>query len=359
MTTPRDHSDRLREAVHQAYLDGQQLLVGGSGSKAFLLAGAVPDGAALLSVVEHSGVTDYRPDELVVTARAGTPLRELNRLLDNHRQMLPFEPPLFGGAGTIGGAVAAGLSGPGRPWRGAVRDCLLGVEMLNGFGELLSFGGQVMKNVAGYDVARLQAGAFGSLGVLLGVSIRLLPKPDAEQTCCFEMDAPSALARMRDWASRPLPLTGACFVDGVLYARLSGAEAAVRCAVAELGGDTLGADGEFWQQLRDHQLAPLAARPAPLRVSVPAAAAEPMAGALIEWAGALRWFAQTDAEIDCAAIAAQAEAAGGSAALFADGFARRDPATMAPALQSLHRSIKRAFDPRNVINPGLVEIHAD
>jgi len=338
-------------------LEQRPLLVAGSGSKGFLLQGAVAEGAAMLSTVEHSGVVDYRPEELVVTVRAGTPLRELNSLLEQHQQMLPFEPPMFAGGGTVGGAVASGLSGPGRPWRGAVRDCLLGVEMLNGLGERLSFGGQVMKNVAGYDVSRLQAGAFGSLGVLLSVSIRLLPRPAAERTCCFELDAQASLRRMREWARRPLPLSGACFVAGVLYARVSGAESAVNAAVAGLGSDDSGDWSRFWQQLRDHELAAYKREGEMLRVSVPAAAEQPLSGAILDWAGALRWWHAGAG--DEAEVCAQASASGGSASRFGGGFARRSTATMAAALRSHHAGIKRAFDPDNLINPGLVELDAD
>ncbi len=330
-------------------------MISGSGSKEFLLRGTINDSAALLAVAEHSGIIDYQPAELVVTARAGTPLRELKSLLDQHQQMLPFDPPLFAGGGTIGGAVASGLSGPGRPWRGAVRDCVLGVEMLNGLGERLRFGGQVMKNVAGYDVSRLQAGAFGSLGVLLSVSIRLLPRPVLERTCCFELDPAAGLARMREWAHQALPISAACHTHGVLRARLSGAEAAVTAAAARLGGDAVGDAGGFWAQLRDHELACLQPTATPLRVSVPPAAQRPIADGLLDWGGAVRWFAAADAD----AVAEQARAAGGSSALFGPGFARRVGASMALPLRSLHAHLKRAFDPQDTLNPGLVDLNAN
>ena len=355
MTAPRDHSDSLQEAVRSAHAEGRALLISGSGSKEFLLRGAITDSAALVAVSEHSGVIDYQPAELVVTARAGTTLRELKGLLDQHHQMLPFDPPLFAGGGTIGGAVASGLSGPGRPWRGAVRDCVLGVEMLNGVGERLRFGGKVMKNVAGYDVSRLQAGAFGSLGLLLSVSIRLLPKPALERTCCFELDADAGLSRMREWARNALPLSAACHTDGVLRARVSGAEAAVNAAVAELGGDAAGDDDGFWAQLRDHELACLKPAGVPLRVSVPPAAQRPIADGVLDWGGALRWFAASEVQD----IAEQALAAGGSSARFGPGFARRVSASMAVPLRSLHAQLKRAFDPQDILNPGLVDLDAD
>jgi glycolate oxidase FAD binding subunit len=355
LSAPRDQSDRLQEAVRNAHLEGRELLISGSGSKSFLSRDSIADGAALLSTIEHSGVVDYRPDELVVTVRAGTPLRELKSLLDQHQQMLPFDPPLFSGGGTIGGAVASGLSGPGRPWRGSVRDCLLGVQMLNGLGERLKFGGQVMKNVAGYDVSRLQAGAFGSLGVLLDVSVRLLPQPAAEQTCCFELGPAASLRKMREWARRPLPLSGVCFVDGVLRARISGAPAAVDAAARQLSGEVADDGGRFWQQLRDHTLPELKG-PEMLRALVPAAAEEPIAGAILDWGGALRWW---PAGASQSAIADLARAAGGSSALFGGDFARRATPAMAAALRSHHVGIKRAFDPGNILNPGLVELDAD
>ena len=353
-----DQSERLHEAVRRACADAQPLLVAGSGSKRFLLDALVSDGAALLSVAEHVGVVDYRPDELVVTVRTGTPLHDLQGLLDANQQLLPFDPPRFEGGGTIGGAIASGLAGPARPWRGSVRDCLLGVELVNGVGERLRFGGQVMKNVAGYDVSRLQSGAFGSLGVLLTVSLRLLPKPAVERTCALELDAPTALARMRQWARQPLPLTGVGYQAGVLWARLAGSEPAVAAALAELGGEPVADGASWWDDLRDHTL-PVFKGDAPLlRVIVPPSAPAPLEGSVVEWAGGLRWFAAEDAAHG-QRLAAEAEAHGGYAFGFDGRYARVEHSVMAEALRIQQRRIKHAFDPQDLFNRGLVEMDAD
>ena len=347
-----DQSEALLDAVQRAVAQGQPLQITGSGSKSFLVREALAPDAALLSLSEHRGVVDYRPEELVLTARSGTPLRELGALLDQHEQMLPFDPPQFAGAGTLGGAVACGLSGPGRPWLGAVRDRVLGVELINGLGERLRFGGQVMKNVAGFDVSRLQAGAFGTLGVLLNISVSLLPKPAVQQSCEFALEAPAALQRMREWARSSLPISGLCFVEGALKVRLAGAEPAVAAAVTQLGAEPLGAQIEFWSALRDQELAGLRQRQL-LRVCVPPAAALPLDGAVVDWGGALRWFGTSQEAAD---VAAQAAAAGGSAQSFDGHFGERTQG-LSPALASYHRRLKHAFDPNELFNPGL--LHAD
>ena len=207
---------------------------------------------ATLSVAGHTGVIAHRPNELVLTARAGTPLAHIERLLDSHRQMLPFDPPQFGGQGTFGGAIATGLTGPARPWRGGARDSVLGVEIVNGMGERLRFGGSVIKNVAGYDVSRLLTGAFGTLGVILSASVRLLPKPEAEQTLVRECDAARAGRWLRAWSRWPLPITATCFESGLLRVRVSGARTAIADAATELGMPMRDPDPTFWQRVRDH-----------------------------------------------------------------------------------------------------------
>jgi len=349
----RDDGARLVEAVAEANAHGRPLAISGSGSKSFLL--PAPDGPAesMLSVAEHTGVLEYRPDELVLTARAGTPLREIVQLVERHQQMLPFEPPMFGGAGTLGGAIASGLSGPGRPWWGSVRDSVLGIELLNGLGERLKFGGQVMKNVAGYDVSRLQAGAFGTLGIIMSASIKLLPRPPTERTCVLSMSAADGLALVRNFARRPLPITATCFADDVLRLRLSGAEAAVLGACEEIGGDVV-EDDRHWQHLRDHELSTFRGGPDLWRLSLPPGAHTPLDGAVIEWAGALRWLR---GEADDVAVLAQRS--GGTALPFAEGYARLTAAGMPSALCIYHQRLKAAFDPANILNPGLVDIDAD
>lgn len=343
-----DDSEALVEVVREAHAQRMPLSIVGSGSKSFLLPAGEPVDGRLLSTAGHTGIVDYRPEELVVTARAGLPLRELATALGGHGQMLPFDPPLFGGEGTVGGVVAAGLSGPGRPWLGSVRDALLGVELVNGLGERLHFGGQVMKNVAGYDVSRLQAGAFGTLGVILAASFRLRPQPAAERTCVLEQSLPKALATVRELFRRPFPVSATCADGWTLRVRLSGAEQAVLAACRRVGGD-VEESGEFWQRLRDHRLAPLGDRHGLWRVSVPPAT-PPMPGErLVEWAGALRWVTAADSG---GSVAEQARGAGGWAAPFGSGFA------LAPAMDAtgrrLHLRVKAAFDPDHVLNRELM-----
>ncbi len=339
----KDLSDEFVQAVAGARAAGQKLSIIGTGSKASL--SGDPDSAEgrLLSTVEHSGIVDYRPDELVVTVRSGTPLKELSQALAREGQMLGCEPPEYRGLGTVGGAVASGIAGPGRAWRGGVRDAVLGVRMINGLAEPLNFGGQVMKNVAGFDVSRLQVGAFGMLGLLLEVSLKVLPLPQTERTLCLELAAPDAHGRMLEWARQPHPITATAWFDGLLWVRLSGAEAAVNQAAAAFGGE-LQPDNAFWQALRDHSL-PFFRNGVSACCHLPPASPLRAEDRLIEWNGARRW---SDAETGAAGYRN-----------FADGYARhrcRDGGGDA-AIAAYQARIKAAFDPDNLFNPELT--HAD
>ncbi|MEQ8859834.1 MAG: glycolate oxidase subunit GlcE [Pseudomonadales bacterium] len=344
-----DRGEELCEALRDCRGRGASVRIVGSGSKSFLTAAAAsrtPDPPAL-STTDHSGVLDYRPEELVITARAGTPLREVERQLAEADQQLPFEPPRFHGGGTLGGAVACGLSGPGRPWRGSVRDAVLGVELCNGLGERLRFGGQVMKNVAGYDVSRLQVGAFGTLGLLLAISVKVLPRPAAQETRTFEVDAGAALELCRRWAARPYPITATCFLGGLLRVRLAGAEPALRAAATALGGDRERNDG-FWDELRDQRLS-FFAEPGLWRGSLPPAAAAPLDGCLVTWGGGERWWRPPDP----AAAAALLAAHGGHGRPFDDSFGLR-VGRYVPAVERHYGDrLRRAFDPDGVLNPDL------
>jgi len=351
MSAGNDLTGELCEAVQRCAAAGGALTIVGAGSKSFLTRGveALPadTGERLLSVAEHYGIIDYRPEELVLTARAGTPLREVERVLSQAGQYLPFEPPQFHGGGTLGGAVAAGLSGPGRPWRGAVRDALLGVELVNGRGEVLRFGGQVMKNVAGYDVSRLQAGAFGTLGLLLAVSVKVLPRPTAEQSRVFELSSAEALKCCRAWARRPYPITATCYHRGQLRVRLSGAEAAVAQAAAQLGGEDDGSSG-FWPALRDQRLE-FFAEPGLWRTSVPPAATLPAEDCLVSWGGAERWWRPGNAESARRRAAAQ----GGHARPFDGSFGVRSGPHLTRAEAQVSERLRQAFDPHRVFNRSL------
>jgi len=349
----RDRSELLLETVLQALQERQPLTLVGSGSKSFLLPVGSAQHSRLLSIGEHQGIVDYRPDELVLTARTGTSLKQVRQTLAQHNQRLPFEPPEYRGQGTLGGAVASGLSGPARPWRGSLRDALLGVRLINGLGEILQFGGKVVKNVAGYDVSRLQAGAFGTLGVLLEVSLRVVPIPAVCQTRVFTLDAEQALVLMRRWARQALPVTGACHLDGRLYLRLEGAEAAVLAAAAELGGDKL-ADNAFWSRLNNHELEFFSASGVLMRQQLaPAAALAPDWSGLIDWAGARRWQMQTpDGKTSV-------ESEGPPALPFDHRYAITQcrEAGGDSLLGEYQARIRRAFDPESLFNPELS--HAD
>ena len=289
----------------------------------------------------------YEPTELVVTARGGTRLDELENLLIENRQCLPFEPPHFGPGATLGGCVAAGLSGPRRASAGALRDFILGVKLIDGRGNELTFGGQVMKNVAGYDVARLAAGSLGTLGLIAQASLKVLPLPPCELTLQLELSEAAALERMNRWAGQPLPVSATAWHREQLYVRLSGSDPGVRAAARTIGGTRLEAR-QLWHDVREHAH-PFFSGPGPLwRAAVPSIA--PPLGlpgeTLIEWGGGLRWV-RSDGAREAAANA------GGHATLFrSDGRRDRAFSPIDPVLMGLHRRLKAAFDPAGILNPG-------
>ena len=349
---------RLVDQVQGARRAQAALEIVGGGSKRFY--GEAPRGEPL-ALRELSGISSYEPEELVVTARAGTPLAELEAALAAKGQCLPFEPPRFGPHGTVGGMVAAGLAGPARAAAGSVRDHVLGVTLLNGRGELLNFGGRVIKNVAGYDVSRLMAGSLGVLGIICEVSLKVMPVLPASATLRFLLEERAALGRLDEWGGRPLPITASSWCDGSLSVRLSGARAAVADAVRSLGGTVLApalADA-FWTGLRDHHdeffgaaRAAVAQGAALWRLSVPHGAG-PLGlpgRQLLEWGGAQRWLY---GGAPAAAVRAAAAAAGGHATLFlAEDRSAGVFTALTPALARIHRALKAAFDPDAVFNPG-------
>jgi len=356
----QDLTPTLTATVAEAFANATPLLIRGRGSKAFY--GRAAQGQTL-DMAGHSGILEYEPAELVITARAGTPLKHIEHILAQAGQMLPFEPPHFGDpqstGGTIGGAVAAGLSGPARPWQGAVRDAVLGVTLINGEGKVLRFGGKVMKNVAGYDVSRLMAGALGTLGVLLDVSLRVLPLPRAQQTQIIPMSATQALAHLAEWNRSPLPINGASYHEGLLHIRLAGAHSAVHKAMLRIGGDTLDhtAATHYWQALRDHHLPFFRAQTGDLwRVALPLTApvdALPPAPQLIDWGGQQRWL-WLDHPNDAAKIRSQAQAAQGHATLFHAAAGNPEaPFSPLPApLLALQQRVKASLDPKGLFNRG-------
>jgi len=343
-----DLTESLREQVKAAIADRRALCIVGGGSKGFY---GRPCRGERLEVGGHRGIVDYQPSELVVTVRCGTPVAELERVLAAEGQMLGFEPPRFGSA-TVGGAVAAGLSGPRRPFAGAVRDFVLGVKLLSGRGEVLSFGGQVMKNVAGFDLSRVLAGSLGTLGVILEVSLKVLPRPEVELTLRQERAPETALTAMAELAGRNLPLSALAYEEPFLYLRLSGTEAAVAAAAAELGGERL-ADDAYWQALREQTLPFFTEGEADLwRLALaPASPGPDLPGAwLLDWGGAQRWLRTSVPAGDVFAAAARVR---GHATLFRSRGPRdRVFQPLPPQLARLHRALKRAFDPHGLFNPG-------
>ena len=331
-------SDRIRDAADRRVA----LRLRGGGSKDFY--GNEARGE-LFDTRGYAGIVDYEPSELVLTARCGTPLAEVEAALSGSGQCLPFEPPHFGAA-TFGGCVAAGLSGPRRASAGALRDFVLGVKLLDGRGRVMQFGGQVMKNVAGYDLSRLVAGSLGTLGLIAEASLKVLPRAPLDLTLRLEMDEAGALDAMNLWAAQPLPISATLWHAGLLEVRLSGSEAAVRDAKAKLGGTEL-TDG--WRSIRE-QTHPFFAGDAPLwRLSVPSTTPAVGLPNLIEWGGALRWARGGDA----GEVRQTAKRAGGHATLFrsADKSAGAF-APLEPALVRMHRALKSAFDPAGILNPG-------
>jgi glycolate oxidase FAD binding subunit len=362
-----DFIDTIRCAAAQ----GHALQIRGGGSKHFLSHTRPADPLEpCLDTRTHAGIVAYEPTELVVTVKAGTPLRDLEAALATEGQCLPFEPPHLGDRATVGGMVAAGLSGPARASVGAVRDYVLGVQMLNGRGEPLSFGGQVMKNVAGYDVSRVLAGSMGTLGLITEVSLKVLPVAPAEATLRFEMTQADALSALHRWGGQPLPLNASCWVEdeghALLFVRLRGAVAAVDAACARMGGwrmDPVQAASD-WVACRE-QVLPFFQTHDPdaslwrlsLPQTAPVLALEGVSASsppLVEWHGAQRWLWAGAAH--ALHIRAAAQAVGGHATLFRPAQDRdRDHGVftpLSPPLAGIHRRLKTEFDPAGVFNPG-------
>jgi len=305
-----------------------------------------------IDTTAHCGVLGYEPSELVIQARSGTPLRDIEKLLADNGQMLAFEPPHFSETTTLGGVIATGLSGPRRPWRGAARDFVLGAGIINGKGEALRFGGQVMKNVAGYDVSRLMAGSLGTLGLITEVSLKVLPRPASEYTLKQVCDQAEAIRRFADWSSRAIPVSAACWHDDHLYLRLSGDENSTRHAQHQLGDGLLETLPDWWNSIRDQQH-PFFNRLDPLwRLSIPPAT-PPLAldgDWFIDWGGAQRWLYSPEKPEQVRCLVASV---GGHATLFRNAPENVEVFHPLPApLLKLQQRIKHAMDPAGILNPG-------
>lgn len=344
-----DLSSELQTRVSAAHAAHTPLHIVGGDSKHFY--GRAAQGTPLI-VAGHRGIVAYESTELVLTARAGTPLVEIETVLAERGQMLPFEPPHFGPGATLGGTLACGFSGPRRPYAGAARDFVLGVKIINGRGEILSFGGQVMKNVAGFDVSRLMVGALGTLGVMLEVSLKVLPRPASEVTLTYQYPPAQAIEQINRWAGQPLPLSGVAYDGERIYLRLSGSETALREAKARLGGTVLEDGADFWLQLREQQL-PFFQMPGALwRLSLPAATppVELVGAWLIDWGGAQRWLCS---DLPPEEIRSCTARLGGHATLFrSEQNGQEIFHPLSPPLLELHRRLKLAFDPHAILNPG-------
>jgi glycolate oxidase FAD binding subunit len=345
--TPQGGGEQeLADQIRRAAAARTSLRIVGGDTKAFY--GREID-AEPLTLAGHRGIVSYDPSELVVVARAGTPLAEIELRLAACGQQLAFEPPRLGKASTIGGVVAAGLSGPRRPFAGAVRDCVLGATILDGRGQVLRFGGQVFKNVAGFDAFRLMAGAMGCLGVILEVSLRVTPSPRRELAVALEMGSEAARTRVCELMGRPTPLSGAFHGGARLHLRLAGGEAGVAALAAELGGED--EPLAFWDQVRDLSHTSLQGD-ALWRLSLPQRAPIPQIGDVVawDWAGSQVWMRSAAAP---AAIWDAAAAAGGHATLFRGARTGGEVfQPLAPAMLALHQRLKAALDPAGILNPG-------
>ena len=335
--------------IKAAAAKGTKLAIRGSGSKAFCTPLASGDA---IDTREHAGIVEYEPNELVIVVRCGTRIADVEKAMADADQMLAFEPPRFGENATIGGMVASGLSGPRRPYAGALRDFVLGCKVLDGKGDHLNFGGKVMKNVAGFDVSRLLAGSFGTLGLITEVAFKCLPLPKAQQTRVFDFDAPTAIERMNRWYAEANPITATTWVEGKLYVRLAGAEPAVKSAAANLGGESLADDTDWWRSWREQRHVFFSGEQPLVRIACKSTAPwSDLAGdadtQAIEWGGAQRWL--RSASVALPMIREWARAQCGHASVFR-GAASDDERSVKlnPALDDVQMKIKTSFDPYNV-----------
>ncbi|MBA3477553.1 MAG: glycolate oxidase subunit GlcE [Lautropia sp.] len=354
----------LREQVIAADRGRRPLRITGGGTKDFYgtpptsTSGDTPEGVEVLNCRANRGVISYEPTELVISARCGTPLAELEETLAANRQYLPFEPPGFGSAATLGGVVAAGLSGPRRMAAGSLRDYVLGTVLLTARGDVLRFGGEVMKNVAGYDVSRLLAGSLGVLGVIAEVSLKVLPLPAAEQTLGFDISEAEGIRRCNQWGGQPLPISATLWEDGRLWVRLSGATAAVGAAAERLGGERLASEkaNAMWRSVREQAHPFFADAPVLWRLSLPSVTPplELSGRQLIEWGGALRWHVPVHDHASPQSLRDLVTRVGGSATLFRAGprarVARFHP--LEEPIRQIHLRLKQEFDPNRIFNPG-------
>lgn len=341
----------LSDVIKQAVSDKRAVRITGSGSKSFY---GNPCTSTPVDVSFHQGILEYEPSELFITARAGTPIEEIRQELQKHQQYLPFDPPRYQGKGTLGGMLASGLSGPARPYQGAVRDYVLGVKCINGKGEILRFGGQVIKNVAGYDVSRLMCGAMGTLGIILEVSLKVLPEPDIQLTVEKDCDMSEAFRLMQQWQHKSDVLSAMSFHAGQLRIRLCGTRMAVAAAQEKLALNE--SDDTYWQQLRDHQLDFFTQGSLPMwRIHTRRGHMLEhfsMEHCLMDWGGGQYWL---HAEISEDEMQSLATAQGAYATLFDNQYVQRSVFPIKDEhSRRIEKRIKLSFDPEGILNPGIL-----
>ena len=373
-TTSNANIDLFQEQILAAVKNKTPLSIEGGGTKSWY---GNANSYAKLDTRSYSGILEYQPEELVITARAGTPLKEIEAALTDKNQMLAFEPPHFGESATFGGTIAAGLAGPRRISAGNLRDFVLGARILDGKGQDLSFGGKVMKNVAGYDVSRLLPGSMGTLSLLLDASVKVLPRPAATTSLRCNITQARALQLANEWAGQPLPLSASCWIgsstggDGELTIRLAGAAAAVKAAIPIMGAAVNVSEldpqvaTEFWSALREQQLtvfAILNSDETLYRLALPAACGpltlENISGDIVlEWHGQQRWLKAPGDDATYASIKALASAHGGHATRFKQGsnidpgkqrFTLLSEQVHSTALEVVQARLRTAFDPAGI-----------
>ncbi len=351
MTAQQISQQQLQEQVNTALAENTPLFIHGGNSKDFY--GNTVNAQHSLDVSKHVGIVDYAPSELCITVCAGTPIIDIEEALARKQQILPFEPPVFTESATIGGAIAAGLSGPRRPYSGSVRDAVLGIKIINGKGEIISFGGQVMKNVAGYDVSRLMTGSLGTLGVILEISLKVIPKPEFDSTIMQPLSHEEAIDYFTSLRTSGLPVSASCYVDDHVYIRLSGSKNHIARTLKKHGWKGQENGHEFWQSIRNQTHPFFQQVDKPLwRLSVsPSSPASKQLNTdnLIEWGGGIRWVAsKTPANI----VKSIANKKGGNAVLFRGDIPEVDTfPTPEPALFAIHKRLKRQLDPKGIFNP--------
>jgi len=356
-TVHNDISQKLIEQINDAVDKKLPLVITGGGSKAFY--GNHVEGE-IISTAKHTGIIEYQPSELVVTVRSGTLLKDLEAELRANKQMLAFEPPQHSDNTTIGGIIACGLSGPRRVACGSARDFVLGTNIINGRGEKCRFGGQVMKNVAGYDASRLMTGAQGTLGLLLDISLKVLPINEKETSIKIEVELQTAIKNIKHWVKHGLPVSASCFYKNNLYLRLSSTHSAVQKSLDIINKSCSSEkiDHNFWSSIKDqtHEFFSTAAASEEKdlwRFSSVAASSlfDESDDRLIEWNGALCWI---KSELDLHDLANKNQA---NATRYPLNSANKKAdenifQPLQPGLLKIHQRLKQAFDPEHILNPG-------